>query len=80
MVSIAGLILDYVRALIWPSVALFGLVSYRRVISSLISGSTVKSQFGVAIEITLPTLEKSVNESLRERPLTSTQWDWLRKL
>lgn len=79
--GIARLLLDYVRALLWPSVAVFALVAYRGILASVIPGSKVKfTVSGITIETELRTLERSVTESLRGRRLTPEQWLWLRKL
>ena len=77
----AHLILEYVQALIWPCVALFLLLRYRGMIESLIPRSKLKFTIaGVTIETSLDTIERSVEESFRGRPLSPEQWTWLRRL
>ena len=79
--EIARLVLSYLQVLVWPSVVIFALMRYRRVIESLTSRSKVKFDFaGVSIETTLETLERSVEESLRGNKLSREQWAWLKRL
>jgi len=75
------LILEYVRVLVWPAVALAVAFWYRSIIAALIPGSRIKfSISGVEFETSLSELERSVEESLRGRKLTEAQWRWLHKL
>lgn len=79
--EIAKLIQGYLQILVWPCVTLFLLIRYRDVIQSLIPRSKVKLTIsGVTVETTLETLERSVEASLRGRPLSQEQWAWLKRL
>jgi len=79
--AIAQLVLSYLQVLIWPCVAIFLLIRYRRIITSLVSQSKITLNFaGVSIETTVEALERSMQENLRGRKLSKEQWEWLENL
>ena len=74
------LILEYVKALAWPIVAVFTLLKYRDVISGLIQKSKVKlSLFGVEIETKISDLEQRLMAPVGGK-LTDQQWALLHKI
>jgi hypothetical protein len=79
--TIAKLIEEYLRILVWPLIALTALLLYRKILASLVPGAKVKLTFsGFAIETTLPVIERSVTESLGGHSLTPEQLLLLRRL
>ncbi len=83
--AIAQLVLSYLQVLVWPCVAIFALIKYRkffeRVIESLASQSEVTVPFaGITLKIPLKTLERSLEDNLRGRELSEEQLEWLRTL
>ena len=54
---------EFLRIVIWPVVALVGIIAVRPVLARLLSGSKVKlSLFGQSIETTLPELGRIIEE------------------
>ncbi len=79
--AIAQLVLSYLQVLVWPCVAIFALIRYRRIIRSLASQSKITLNFaGVSIVTTVEALERSIEENLPGRRLSDPQWDWLKDL
>jgi hypothetical protein len=80
-VDVARLVLDYVGVVVWPFVV--GLASwwYRDVIHSLLPGAKVTlALVGQKIELTIPEIKQSVEDSLGGETLTDEQRDWLNVL
>jgi hypothetical protein len=79
--DVRELVLRYIQALAWPSVAVFFLITYRKVIESLIPQAKVKlTLVGVPIEITVQELARAVEEPFPGGSLTEEHWDWLKRL
>ncbi len=75
------MIVEYVKALVWPCVVVFILVRYRRVIESLIPHLKVKLKLSdVSIEMSPDEIKRTVEESLGGLCLSDGQWDWLRRV
>lgn len=75
------ILLGLSKALAWPLVVFFGLLYYRRAVTSLLSQSKVKFTIsGITVETTLTELERSVSESLRGEEFTKEQWAHLKRI
>ena len=75
------ILLGLSHALAWPMVVFFGLLYYRRALTSLLSQSKVKFTIsGITVETTLCELERSVSDSLRGEDLTAEQWARLKRI
>ena len=69
----ATLVLEYVKALIWPVMALAVLIAYRGPIMSLFSGSRITlTLFGITVETTVPQLQEATLQMI-SGPLTPEQ-------
>jgi hypothetical protein len=68
------------QTLVWPSVTVFLLLTYRPILERVLEGSpTVKLSFGiVTVTVPLATLLRSVEANCTE--LTQKQWDRLEKI
>jgi hypothetical protein len=79
--EVVNIVLEYLKVLIWPLVTIVLILVFRKPIIALIPRSKIQFTISnVTIETSLEVLEKSVKESLRGRPLTKEQWNWLKKL
>src|SRR5262252_8555096 len=68
------------QILVWPSVTVFLLLTYRPILERVLEGSpTVKLTFGiVTVTVPLATLLRSVEENCEE--LTTEQWNRLQSI
>ena len=77
----ARVIQSYVAVLVWPLLIFVAMIIYRDVIRSLLPGAKVKlTILGIAIETTIPVIERSIAESVNGESLTNEQKEWLMRL
>src|SRR5262245_25577122 len=75
------LFVQLVGLVIWPAAAITIALKYRKILAALAPGAEITPTIAeVTIKTTLREVERFVSDSLRGKPLSRAQWNWLRQL